>query len=92
MTGVRKFFVCRYWNFHLTAFPTDFGQTIGYGGAQTFISNRAGRENGPKMTPFDLLSSVHVFQRNPVGHSRRTCNVGPAMASSPRSREIFGPF
>jgi hypothetical protein len=67
-------------------------KTSAHGRAQTFISNRAGRENRPKMTPFGLLSLVHVFQRNPVGHSRRTCNVGPAMASSPRGREIFGSF
>ena len=31
------------------------------------------------MTAAHLLTSVHVFQRNPVGHSRRTCNaVHPA--------------
>ena len=42
------------------------------------------------MTPLDLLSSVHVFQRNPVGHPRRTRNIGPAMASSAGGREIFG--
>jgi len=44
------------------------------------------------MAHSDLLSSVHVFQRNPVGHSQRTRNVGPAMAPSPRSREVFGPL
>jgi hypothetical protein len=42
------------------------------------------------MTRSDLLSSVHVFQRNPVGHSRRTRNVGPAMASSPRGVKYSG--
>jgi hypothetical protein len=67
-------------------------KTSAHGRAQTFISNRAGRENEPKMTPLRLLSSVHVFQRNPVGHSRRTGNIGSAMASSPGCREVFGPF
>src|SRR5258707_257195 len=42
-------------------------------------------------TPFDLLSSAHVFQRNPVGHSRRTCNVGSAMSRAlNRLRATFG--
>jgi hypothetical protein len=43
------------------------------------------------MTSFDLVPSVHVFQRNPVGHSWRPSNLGPAMAPSPRGREIFRP-
>ena len=38
----------------------------------------------------DLLFLVHVFQRNPVGHSRRTRNIDTAMAASPGAVKYSG--
>jgi predicted DNA-binding transcriptional regulator AlpA len=42
------------------------------------------------MTRSDLLSSVHVFQRNPVGHSRRTRNVSPRSLRVPGAVKYSG--
>jgi len=90
VSGFRKF-LCANGEFPFDSLSHSFSdKSSAHLCAQTFISNHARSENGPKMRPLDLLSSVHVFQRNPVGHSQRTRDVGPAMASSPRGREVFG--
>jgi hypothetical protein len=89
----RYFLGCFSGEFSFDSLSCRFSEnSSGHGCTQTFIRDHTGRENGPKMTAADLLSSVHVFQRNPVGHSRRTRNIGPAMASSAGGREIFGSF
>src|ERR1700760_522426 len=93
MRGLRKFFCIPDGEFQFDRLSHLFSKKqSAHGCAQTFISGRTGCENGPKMALFDLLSSVHVFQRNPVGHSRRTRNCGAPMAWSPKGSEIFGPL